>query len=440
MIPRYSPADMAALFSDEARLGRWLEVELLALEGLAQVGVVPADAAAAVRARAPRVDAALVAAVAERERVTDHDVAAFVDVVQERVGPPEGSWVHYGLTSSDVVDTAQCAALAAAADLLVQASGELVAALRARAHELIDVPVTGRTHGMHAEPTTFGAKLALWALQADRDRQRLRTARERVAVGKLSGAVGTFSNIDPSVEAHVCAALRLRPVPATQVIARDRHAEYLYACASAGATVELVATEVRHLARSEVGEVEEPFAAGQKGSSAMPHKRNPILSERLCGLARVLRGYAGAGLEDVALWHERDISHSSVERVVLPDASLLACYVLRQATRLVSGMVVHPERALATLTEGSHGLVFSQSALLAMVASGRTRDDAYRVVQRDARRAWEEGRHLRTVLEEDPDSPLGTEALDRAFDLDRVLRHRRRVLDALAGIDDGTAR
>jgi len=300
--------------------------------------------------------------------------------------------------------------------------------------------VTGRTHGMHAEPTTFGAKFALWALQADRDRQRLQAARERVAVGKLSGAVGTYSNIDPQVEAHVCAALGLRPVPATQVIARDRHAEYLYACASVGATVELIATEVRHLARSEVGEVEEPFAAGQKGSSAMPHKRNPILSERLCGLARVLRGYAVAGLEDVALWHERDISHSSVERVVLPDASLLACYVLRQATRLVSGLVVHPERALATLTEGSHGLVFSQSALLAMVGSGMTRDDAYRVVQRDARRAWEEGRSLRRVLEEDPDSPLGADALDRVFDLDRVLGHRRRILDALSGIDDGTAR
>jgi len=440
VIPRYSPADMAALFSDEARLGRWLEVELLALEGLAQVGVVPAAAAAAVRARAPRADATLVAAVAEREQVTDHDVAAFVDVVQERVGGPEGSWVHFGLTSSDVVDTAQCAALAAAADLLIAASGELVDGLRARAHELIDVPVTGRTHGMHAEPTTFGAKFALWALQADRDRQRLQAARERVAVGKLSGAVGTFSNIDPQVEAHVCAALGLRPVPATQVIARDRHAEYLYACASVGATVELIATEVRHLARSEVGEVEEPFAAGQKGSSAMPHKRNPILSERLCGLARVLRGYAAAGLEDVALWHERDISHSSVERVVLPDASLLACYVLRQATRLVSGLVVHPERALATLTEGSHGLVFSQSALLAMVGSGMTRDDAYRVVQRDARRAWEEGRSLRRVLEEDPDSPLGADALDRVFDLDRVLGHRRRILDALSGIDDGTAR
>jgi adenylosuccinate lyase len=440
LIPRYSPPDVAALFTDEARMARWLEVELLAVEGLAAAGVVPAADAAALRARAPLVDAAFVAEVEERERVTDHDVAAFVDVVQRRVGPPEGSWIHYGLTSSDVVDTAQCAALAAAGDLLVSAADGLVGALRARAVELVDAPVAGRTHGMQAEPTTFGAKFALWALQADRDRQRLRAARDRVAVGKLSGAVGTYSNIDPSVEAHVCAALGLRPVPATQVISRDRHAEYLYACASAGATVELVATEVRHLARSEVGEVEEAFGAGQKGSSAMPHKRNPVLSERLCGLARVLRGYATTGLEDVALWHERDISHSSAERVVLPDASLLACYVLRKATSLVSGLVVHADRALETLTRGSYGLVFSQAVLLALVDAGLERDDAYRVVQRDARRAAEEGRHLREVLVSDPEVTLDDEALDRAFDLDHFLRHRRRYLDALESIDRGEAR
>jgi adenylosuccinate lyase len=440
VIPRYSPPDMAALFTDEARMARWLEVELVAVEGLAVAGVVPEDDAVAVRRRAPVVDAAFVAEVEERERVTDHDVAAFVDVVQRRVGQPEGAWIHYGLTSSDVVDTAQCAALAAAGDLLVEAADGLVGALRARAVELIDVPVTGRTHGMHAEPTTFGAKFALWALQADRDRQRLRAARDRVAVGKLSGAVGTYSNIDPSVEAHVCAALGLRPVPATQVIARDRHAEFLYACASAGATVELIATEVRHLARSEVGEVEEAFGSGQKGSSAMPHKRNPVLSERLSGLARVLRGYSIAGLEDVALWHERDISHSSVERVVLPDASLLTCYVLRKATSLVSGLVVHAGRALDTLTRGSLGLVFSQAVLLALVDGGLARDDAYRVVQRDARRAFEEGRHLREVLADDPEVSLSNEELDQAFDLDRYLRHRKRFLDALESIDRGEAR
>jgi adenylosuccinate lyase len=296
------------------------------------------------------------------------------------------------------------------------------------------VPVTGRTHGMHAEPTTFGAKFALWALQADRDRRRLRAARDGIAVGKLSGAVGTYSNIDPAVEARVCAALGLQAVPATQVIARDRHAEYFYACASIGATVELMCTEIRHLARSEVGEVEEPFRAGQKGSSAMPHKRNPILSERLCGLARLLRGYLGAGLEDVALWHERDISHSSVERVALPDASLLACYVLRKATGLASGLVINADRARENLTNGSYGLVFSQSVLLALVSSRLTRDAAYRIVQRDARVAWAERRPFRDVLNEDPEMSLTEAQLDEAFDLTRSLRHTDRFRDALAAL------
>jgi adenylosuccinate lyase len=435
VIRRYSPPDMAALFSDEARLARWLEVELLATEAQEALGVVPAGVAAACRARAPVVDAAFVAAVEEREAVTDHDVAAFVDVVQQGIGAPEGSWIHYGLTSSDVVDTALSACLVDAADLLVAAADQLLVALRDRARELVATPVAGRTHGMHAEPTTFGAKFALWALQVDRDRQRLRAARQRIAVGKLSGAVGTYSNVDPAVEAHVCAALGLEPVPATQVIARDRHAEYLWACAAVGATVELIGTEVRHLARSELGEAEEPFGAGQKGSSAMPHKRNPILSERLCGLARVLRGYAGAGLEDVALWHERDISHSSVERVVLPDASLLACYVLRRATGLVTGLVVHPDRALANLTEGSFGLVFSQSVLLAMVAAGMGRDDAYRIVQRDARTAWAERRPFRDVLAADPEVALGPPELAAAFDLPRALRHAGRVVEALDALE-----
>jgi len=431
VIPRYAPADMAELFSDEARFAMWLEVELLATDGWVEIGDVPADAAAVCRARAPRVDAAFVEAVGEREKVTDHDVAAFVDVVQAAIGQPEGSWIHYGLTSSDVVDTALCATLTRASDLLVAACGDLVRSLKARALECIDVPVTGRTHGMHAEPTTFGAKFSLWALQADRDLQRLRTARQRVAVGKLSGAVGTYSNIDPRVEASVCAALGLTPTPATQVVARDRHAEYLWACASVGATIELIATEVRHMARSELGEAEEPFKPGQKGSSAMPHKRNPILSERLCGLARVLRGYLSAGLEDVALWHERDISHSSVERVVLPDASMLTLYMLRKATGLVEGLVIHPERALATLTEGSQGLVFSQSVLLALVSGGLDRDAAYRIVQRDARAAWGEGRSFRQVLDEDPEVTLPAEALDAAFDLNRALRHVHRFTDAL---------
>jgi adenylosuccinate lyase len=435
VIGRYALPEMAALFTDEARLGMWLEVELLAVEGWAELGEIPAEVAAAVRKRAPAVTPALVAAVAEREKVTDHDVAAFVDVVQEAVGPPEGSWVHYGLTSSDVVDTAQCALLVQAADLLLEALDALVAVLKHRAGECIDTPLAGRTHGMQAEPTTFGAKLALWCLQADRDRQRLRAARRRIAVGKLSGAVGTYSNIDPRVESHVCAALGLEPVPATQVIARDRHAELLYACAAVGTTVEAIATEVRHLARSELGEVEEPFRAGQKGSSAMPHKRNPILSERLVGLARVLRGYLVPGLEDVALWHERDISHSSVERVVLPDACQLTYYLLRKATGLVDGLVVHAERMRSTLVEGSLGLVFSQSVLLALVSSGMTRDAAYRVVQRDARLAWDGRRPLRAVLEEDPEVPLDAAALDEAFSLQRALQHVHRFLDALQEVE-----
>ncbi len=435
MIPRYTPAEMASLFSDEARFAMWLRVELLATEGWAAIGAVPSEVAKACEARAPRVDAAFVAAVAERERTTDHDVAAFVDVVQAAIGQPEGSWIHYGLTSSDVVDTALCATLARAADLLVEACAQLVEALRARAIETIGVPVTGRTHGMHAEPTTFGAKFSLWALQAGRDLERLRAARRRVAVGKLSGAVGTYSNIDPRVEERVCRALGLTPTPATQVVPRDRHAEYLWACASVGATVEAIATEVRHMARSELGEVEEPFKPGQKGSSAMPHKRNPVLSERLCGLARVLRGYLVAGLEDVALWHERDISHSSVERVVLPDASSLALYVLQKAQGLVEGLVIHPERALATLNEGSLGLVFSQSVLLALVAGGAGRDDAYRIVQRDARSAWDENRPFRRVLEEDPEVTLSPAALDEAFDLARALRHVHRFTDALEELD-----
>ena len=434
MIPRYSPKDMAALFSDEARFGAMLEVELLAAEALSQLGIVPVADAAACRDRAPHIDAAFVADVDAREAITNHDTAAFVDIVQDRIGAPEGAWIHYGLTSSDVVDTALCWQLSKAADLLIEASTELVAVLVRRARELIDVPVVGRTHGMHAEPTTFGAKMALFALAADRDRERLVRARAAISVGKLSGAVGTYSNIDPSVEDFVCGSLGLAPVPATQVIARDRHAELLWAIAATGATIEHLATEVRHMARSEVGEVEEAFAPGQKGSSAMPHKRNPILSERLCGLARVLRGYLGAGLEDVALWHERDISHSSVERVVLPDACMLALYVLRKATGLVDGLVINEERALRNLNEGSLGLVYSQSVLLTLIDHGMTRDDAYRIVQRAARSAVESREQFRGIVEADPEVTLGTEELDRAFDLDRMLTHRHRYLTALEGI------
>jgi adenylosuccinate lyase len=421
---------MADLFTDEARFTTWLEVEILVVEAWAQLGVVPAQEARAVRDRAPVVDAGMVAAIAEREQVTDHDVAAFVDVVQGAIGPPAGNWVHYGLTSSDVVDTALSLTLTRASDLLIEAASALIDVLKARALELRDAAMVGRTHGIHAEPTTFGTKLALWALQADRDRDRLRTARRRIAVGKLSGAVGTYSNIDPSVEAHVCAALGLEAVPATQVIARDRHAEYLWACASVGASVELMATEIRHLQRTEVGEAREPFRAGQKGSSAMPHKRNPIKTEQLSGLARVLRGNLGAGLEDVALWHERDISHSSVERIILPDSSLLAYYVLRRAAAVIEGLVVDRERMLENL-ELSHGLVFSQPVLLALVAGGMTRDDAYRIVQRNAMAAWENRKPFRSLLEADPDVIVDPSQLDEAFSLEHSLRHTDRIFAAL---------
>ncbi|MGD9795736.1 MAG: adenylosuccinate lyase [Acidimicrobiia bacterium] len=430
MITRYSQPDMAGLFSDEARMAKWMEVELLATEAWSALGVVPADEARACRDRAPVVDAAFVQAVNDREKITDHDVAAFVDVTQAAIGAPAGKWIHYGLTSSDVVDTALCATLTAACDLLIADATALTAVFKEQALRYRDTAMVGRTHGIHAEPTTFGAKVALWALQSDRDRQRLVAAREAIAVGKLSGAVGTYSNIDPSVEAHVCAALGLQAVPATQVISRDRHAQFLYACASVGASVEMYSTELRHLQRTEVREVEEGFKAGQKGSSAMPHKRNPITAERLSGLARILRGNLSAGLEDVALWHERDISHSSVERVILPDSALLACYVLRKMASLASNWRVDPARMQRNL-DASFGLVFSQPVLLALVASGMTRDDAYRIVQRNAMRAWSEEVPFRGLLESDPECTADASVLDDAFSLERALRNTGAVFDAL---------
>ncbi|MEY4174687.1 MAG: adenylosuccinate lyase [Actinomycetota bacterium] len=435
MIPRYTLPEMAAVFSDTARFGRYLEIELLATEAHAALGIAPAEAAEACRAGAPVVDEQFVRAVEDRERVTDHDVAAFVDVVQAAIGAPNGTWIHYGLTSSDVVDTAWCWMLRDACDLLLEAADGLLAVLVRMAREHRATVMIGRTHGIHAEPTTFGAKLALWALQVDRDRTRLRAARQNVAVCKLSGAVGTYSNIDPAVEAHVAEALGLRAVPATQVIARDRHAEFLYACASIGTTTELIAIELRHLQRTEVGEVQEGFKPGQKGSSAMPHKRNPISAETISGLSRVLRGNLQAGLQDVALWHERDISHSSVERVVLPDSALLAYYVLRRTARLLDGLQVFPLRMLANVWS-SHGLVFSQPVLLALVRSGMTRDDAYRIVQDAASRAWDEDRPFRDLLHEDPRVDVSPAVLDEAFDLERSVRFAGRAVDALDDLND----
>lgn len=431
MIPRYSTAEMDAVWSDTSKFARWLEVELLATEGHAAQGVVPAEAAEVCRTKAPVADDAFLARILEREAVTDHDVAAFVDVTQESIDDPAGSWIHYGLTSSDVGDTALCWAMRDAADLMVQASGELLSTLLAMAREHRDTVMIGRTHGIHAEPTTFGTKVALWALQVDRDRTRLVDARQAVSVMKLSGAVGTYSNIPPEVEAFVGDALGLTPIPATQVVARDRHAQFLYACASVGATCELMAVELRHLQRTEVREVQEGFKPGQKGSSAMPHKRNPISAETISGLSRVLRGNLSAGMQDIALWHERDISHSSVERVILPDSSQLAFYVMRRLKKLLDGLVVMPDRMQANL-DASHGLVFSQPVLLSLVQGGATRDDAYRIVQRNAMRAWDEGLDFRTLLEADHEVP--NDVLDDAFDLRRSLKNLHRIFDELDAV------
>ena len=436
MIPRYTLPEMANVFSDVARFDRYLEIELLATDAHAALGVVPAVDAATCRANAPTVDDAFVQAVSDREAVTDHDVAAFVDVVQAAIGTPAGAWIHYGLTSSDVVDTAWCWMMRDACDQLIAAATELMRTLVLLAREHRDTVMIGRTHGIHAEPTTFGAKVALWALQVERDRVRLRAARASVAVCKLSGAVGTFSNIDPSIERHVADALGLQPVPATQVIARDRHAEFLYACASVGATMELIAVELRHLQRTEVREVQEGFKPGQKGSSAMPHKRNPIAAETISGLSRVLRGNLQAGLQDVALWHERDISHSSVERIVLPDSALLAYYVMRRMNRLVQGLQVYPERMVANL-QASYGLVFSQPVLLGLVQAGLSRDDAYRIVQDNAGRAWDEGRSFRELLDADPRVTVPADVLDDAFDLGRSVRHAGHGVDALDALHLG---
>jgi len=425
---------MEAVFGDESKYSRWLEIELLATEAHAAIGVVPGSDADRCRAAAPVVDSAFIEAVLAREAVTDHDVAAFVDVVQDAIGAPAGSWIHYGLTSSDVVDTAWCWMMRDAAELLVSSIDDLIRTVVSMARRHRDTVMIGRTHGVHAEPTTFGTKLALWALQLDRDRARLERARETVAVCKLSGAVGTYSNIDPEVERRVADALGLRAVPATQVIARDRHAEYLWACASVGATCEMIAVELRHLQRTEVREVEEGFKPGQKGSSAMPHKCNPISAETISGLARVLRGNLQAGLQDVALWHERDISHSSVERIVIPDSSMLAHYVLRRSRRLLEGLQVFPERMLENL-ESTHGLVFSQPVLLALVQSGLSRDEAYRIVQDASASAWSKRISFRSVIESDPRTKsIPADVLDGAFDLGRSLVHIGRVFNRLDSV------
>ena len=430
MIERYSLPEIAEIFSDESKFRRYLEIELLATTAHSELGVVPRDHAQICRDRAPVVDANFVAEVSERERVTDHDVAAFVDVVQQRIGMPAAAWIHHGLTSSDVVDTAWCWMLRDAATLIDKALVDFYEALVTLANKHRATAMIGRTHGIHAEPTTFGAKVALWALQVRRDRERLSLATKRISVCKLSGAVGTYSNIDPQVEKYVGNALGLVPVPATQVIARDRHAEYLWACASIGTTIETIAVELRHLQRTEVNEVREGFGVGQKGSSAMPHKRNPISSETLTGLSRVLRANLQVGLQDVALWHERDISHSSAERIVLPDSSLLAYYVLRRATKLITNLEVDNAQMLRNLNS-THGVVFSQSVLLLLVASGFSRDEAYRLVQELATKAISTGTNFKEMLASDSRIKLSPQKLDEAFDLNSALKRSQLVFDAL---------
>ena len=437
MIARYSRPDMQRVWSEESRLARLLEVELAALEGWAEIGAVPADAAAEVRERAVPPTPERVAEIEER---TQHDLAAFVDAVAEDLGPV-GRWLHYGLTSSDVLDTATALQVRDAGALILDGIDRSLAAVLARAEEHRETVMAGRTHGIHAEPITFGAKLAGWAFELERNRERLERALEGMRVGKLAGAVGTYGGGDPEVERIACERLGLVPEPvATQIVPRDRHAELLSALALCASSLDRFATEIRHLARTELGEVQEPFRSGQKGSSAMPHKRNPVVAERICGLARIVRAASVVGLENVALWHERDISHSSAERVVLPDAFLALDYMLDRFASLVDGLVVDAERMRRNL-DASHGLVFSQRVLLALVASGLSRDEAYRLVQRNALAAWEEERDFRELLAADSEvgAALDADALAEAFDLADALRHVDVLFERLAALSERIA-
>jgi adenylosuccinate lyase len=423
VIERYTRPEMGAVWTERRKLDAWLQVELAVVDALAEQGIVPPADADVIRDRA----SFTVDAVKEREKITDHDVAAFVDVVAESVGEA-GRWVHHGLTSSDVLDTALALQLSQAGLIVCGGAADYRNALVRRAREHTGTICVGRTHGIQAEPTTFGVKLAGFAFEAHRNLRRLERAVEGVSVAALSGAVGTYSANGPEVEAAVLSRLGLgREDVSTQVVPRDRHAELLEAIALAGAGLERFATEIRHLQRTEVREVEEPFRAGaQKGSSAMPHKRNPIVSERITGIARLLRGYAQTGLENVALWHERDISHSSAERVALPDATILLDYAQHLAVRVVEGMVVHQDRMLANL-EATHGALYSQRALLALVEAGRTRDEAYRIVQENAQRAWDTSTHFRELLAAAaPDLDL-----DAVFDAGAFVRHAGEIVARL---------
>jgi adenylosuccinate lyase len=420
MIRRYTNPEMGAIWSDQRRYETWLEVELAATDAMAEAGFVPADAARDLRAKASfDIDR-----IEEIEQTTQHDVIAFTTAVAERVGPA-ARWLHFGLTSSDVVDTAQALQMREACDLIVKNIAALMDAVRARAAEHRRTPMIGRTHGVHAEPMTLGIKLALWYAELQRNLDRVMRARESIAVGKMSGAVGTFAHLDPAIEARVCERLGLEPAPvSSQVIQRDRHAELVASLAITAASLEKFALEVRGLQKTEIGEVEEPFGKGQKGSSAMPHKRNPIGCEQIVGLARLIRANAIAAMENVALWHERDISHSSVERVILPDSFIALDHMLRRFTRIVRGMVVYPERMRENL-ERSRGVVFSGTVLLELARRGVSREQAYEWVQRNAMRSFHERKDFKSLLLADADlmNVLTPAEVEKAFDLDDQLRN-----------------
>jgi adenylosuccinate lyase len=420
MIQRYTHPEMGAIWSEQRRYETWLEVELAATDAMADAGLVPPEAARELRAKA-RFEIARIEAI---EQVTQHDVIAFTTAVAEHVGPAS-RWLHFGLTSSDVVDTAQAIQMREASELIVKGIAGLMDAVRIRAEEHRFTPMIGRTHGVHAEPMTFGLKLALWYAELQRDLDRMLRARDVISVGKVSGAVGTFAHLDPSIEASVCERLDLQPAPvSSQVIQRDRHAELMTTLAITAASLEKFALEIRGLQKTEIGEVEEPFAKGQKGSSAMPHKRNPIGCEQITGLARLIRGNAMAALENVALWHERDISHSSVERVILPDSFIALDHMLRRFTRIVHGMVVYPQRMLENLNR-SRGVVFSGTVLLELARRGISREKAYEWVQRNAMRSFHEQKDFKTLLLADPDllTVLTPAEIDKAFDLQDQMRN-----------------
>jgi adenylosuccinate lyase len=426
VITRYTLPEMGRIWDEENKLRAWLRVEIAAAEAMAAAGIVPGKAVAAIKEKAS-VDLARVLAI---EKTTKHDLIAFVTSVAEKVGP-EGRWLHYGMTSSDCLDTALALQMVESLQLILREIRRLKEAVRRRAFEFRKTPCIGRTHGIHAEPITFGLKLASWYAQLERDEARLDAAHESVRVGKISGAVGTFAHLDPSIEERVCAALGLEPDPvSTQIVQRDRHAEYLYALASLGSSLDRFATEIRHLQRSEVREAEEPFGEGQKGSSAMPHKRNPVTCEQVSGLSRLLRSNLMAALENVGLWHERDISHSSVERVILPDSSILAHYIVVKFTEVVEGMRVFPERMMENL-RATHGVVFSQPLLLALTRVGGSREEAYAAVQRAAMTSWQTAKPFRDLVMADAaiTSRIPKEEIERAFDLDHQLRNVDAIFD-----------